>query len=284
MFLRGPSNDLSPTYAPQDIAVWDWIGREGERTVPGYRYLIAHTGLYATYGDFDEFAYQVFGIPAFTGELHMSSEFAYRGRNDTLDGPDGTPWSRRPTYAEKQQFNDHLMAGEMFQDWTPFDHPQYGPVEIGGWKPFAVRTTPGWMLPEMLHRNAMYMVWTAMQLPDVSLEIVAVERLEDDLYRVRARAVNAAGLPSLSANARRKLLVRRDLMTIDGAEVLSGGVVLDPWLGTVETVTHRPTRLETWVPAQGAREVEWIVRGGGSVTVRYDGVRAGAVTAEARLP
>jgi hypothetical protein len=135
----------------------------------------------------------------------------------------------------------------------------------------------------MLHRNAMYMVWTAMQLPDVSLEIVEVERLEDDLYRVRARAVNAAGLPSLSANARRKQLVRRDLITIEGAEVLSGGVVLDPWLGTVERVTHRPARLETWVPAQGAREVEWIVRGGGKVTVRYDGVRAGTVTTEARL-
>ena len=64
--------------------------------MPGYRYLVAHTDLYATYGDFDEFCYQVFGILAYTGELTMSSEFAYRGRSDEPNGPDGNLWSRRP--------------------------------------------------------------------------------------------------------------------------------------------------------------------------------------------
>lgn len=283
MFLRGPSSEGSPPIDPADLELYDWLGREGERTVPGYRYLVAYKDLYATYGDFDEFAYQVFGILAYTGELTMSSEFAYRGRSDEPNGDDGNLWSRRPPLAEKQQFNDHLMAGEMFQDWTPFRHPQYGEVEIGGWKPFAVRTTPGWMLPGMLHRNAMFMVWTAMQLPDVSVEVVKIENLGGDLWRVRARAVNPAGLPTLSANARRKQLVRRDLFTIAGAEVLGGGVVLDPWLGTVETVAHRPARLETWTPAQGARDVEWIVRGTGKVTVRYDGVRCGAAELEVPL-
>jgi hypothetical protein len=29
---------------------------------------------------------------------------------------------------------DKLPAGSFWQDWTPFDHPQLGPVEIGGWK------------------------------------------------------------------------------------------------------------------------------------------------------
>ena len=135
----------------------------------------------------------------------------------------------------------------------------------------------------MLHRNAMFMVWTAMQLPDVSVEVVSVEDLGEDLWRVRARAVNATGLPTLSAQARRHDLVRRDLFTIEGAEVLGGGIVLDPWLDSVETQPHRPARLETWVPAQDAREVEWIVRGKGQVTVRYDGVRCGAVETEARL-
>ena len=28
----------------------------------------------------------------------------------------------------------------------------------------------------------------------------------------------------------------------------SGGVVLDPWLGTVATAAHRPERIETWTP------------------------------------
>ena len=58
---------------------------------------------------------------------------------------------------------------------------------------------------------------------------------------------------------------------------------MNPWLDSVQTQRRRPARLETWVPAQGAREVEWIVRGKGKITVEYDGVRCGVVAAEAQL-
>ena len=286
MWLRGPSSESSPPVDPADIALYDWLGEHGERTVPGYRYLIARSDLYATHGDFDEFAYQVFGILAYVGEVFMSSEFAYRGRSDQTSGPDGNLWSRRPRLVERQEFNDHLMAGEMFQAWRPYDHPQYGEIEIGGWKPHAVRSTPGWMLPETLHRNAMFVIWTAMQLPDVTLEEPEIERVADGLWRVRARAVNTAGLPTLSSAYRQRKLGRRDLFTIAGdrVEVLSGGVVVDRYLGRVEPAAHRPARLETWIDAQDARMVEWIVRGTGEVTVGYDGLKCGRreVTVELR--
>ncbi|HOX26949.1 MAG TPA: M14 family metallopeptidase [Candidatus Krumholzibacteria bacterium] len=286
MFLRGPGSPDSPPYDPADIAVWDWLGREGERTVPGYRYLVSYQDLYSTYGDFDEFAYQVFGILGYTGELTMANEFAYRGRRDTpvvpAGDPAGDPWSHRPPLAEKQDFNDHLMAGEMFRAWTPYDHPQYGPLEIGGWKPFAVRSTPGFLLPEMLHRNAMFVVWTATQLPRVSVAVVAVEDLGGGLRRVRARASNAGGLPTLSAQALAKRLCPRDAFAIGGPdlEVLSGGLVRDPWLGGVDAAPHRPARLETSLPGQGVREAEWIVRGAGKLAVTYDGLRCGAAAAD----
>lgn len=284
MWLRGPGNE-STMYDPADIAVWDWLGLHGERTVPGYRYLISYKDLYATNGDFDEFAYQIFGVFAYTGEITMSSEFAYRGRSDQPNGEDGNLWSRRPTLREKQEFNDHLMAGEMFQEWTPFEHPQFGAIEIGGWKPHSVRSTPGWMLPETLHRNAMFVVWTAMQMPQVSVEIVGVEDLDDGLWRVRARAANAGGIPSLSAQYRTRDLGVRDLFTLEGdeVEVLGGGLVIDPHLGLMEPATHRPWRLETWLPAQGAREAAWIVRGRGDVTVRYVGTKCGGVSVGAGL-
>lgn len=285
MWLRGPGSAQLPPYDPADIAVWDWLGLEGERTLPGYRYLISHKDLYTTYGDFDEFLYQIYGVPGFVGEITMSSEFAYRGRSERPGGEDGTIWSRRPPLHEKQQFSDQLMAGEMFRDWQPFDHPQFGPIEIGGWKPLTVRTTPGWLLPGMLHRNALFVVWTATQLPQISVEIIAVEDLGGSLRRVRARAANAGGLPTLSAHARNKRLCRHDLFTIGGerVEVLGGGLLSDPHLGVVETERYRPERLETWVPGLGARQAEWIVRGKGRVVVTYDGLRCGKSEAEGRL-
>lgn len=36
--------------------------------------------------------------------------------------------------------DENLPAGSFYADWTPFDHPQLGPVEIGGWRyKFVVR-------------------------------------------------------------------------------------------------------------------------------------------------
>ncbi len=284
-FLRGPSNDRSPTYAPQDIAVWDWLGREGERTVPGYRYLISGQDLYSTSGDFDEFMYAVWGVMGFTDELTMSSEVAYRGRRDDPNGPDDTLWSRHPGYEERQDFNDHLMAGEMFEDWHPFHHPQFGDIEIGGWRPFTTRMTPGWMLPETLHRNAMFAIWTATQLPDVTVTVPTVTSLGGGLWRVRARAANAGGIPTLSTQARIHTITRSDRFAIAGkdVEVVSGGLLANPYLGTVMPAEHRPWRLNTHLDGFAAREAEWIVRGHGEVTVTYDGVKCGRTAATVEL-
>jgi len=285
MFLRGPGSDLAGPYAPQDIDVWDWLGREGERTVPGYRYLVSGQDLYRTHGDFDEFMYLAWGVLGFTGELYMSSEVAYRGRSDEPNGEDGNLWSRRPDLVERQEFNDQLMAGTMFREWRPYDHPQYGPIEIGGWKPLAVRSSPGWMLPEMLHRNAMFVIWTATQLPRVTVSLVATEDLGGGLWRVRARAVNETGLPTLTAQARLRAIVRPDLFALAGdeIEVVGGGLLTDRYLGTVAPVAHRPWRLETHLDGFATREAEWIVRGTGKIAVSYDGVRCGRHEATGRL-
>lgn len=39
-----------------------------------------------------------------------------------------------------QWCDENLPAGSFYAEWTPFDHPQLGPVEIGGWRyKFVVR-------------------------------------------------------------------------------------------------------------------------------------------------
>ena len=285
MFLRGPGSKLSPPIPPADLKVLDYLGMEGERTIPGYRYLVAMDDLYTTYGDFDEFMYQCWGVFAYTGEIYMSSQVAYRGRSEETTGPDGNLWSRRPTFAERQQFNDHLMMGEMFVEWRPFDHPTYGEIEIGGWKPFTVRMSPGFMLPETVHRNAMFVIWTATQLPHIAVEVIEVKDLGGGLWRVRARAANTGAVPTLSSRALQKEIYRRDLFSIagKGLEVLSGGVLIDPHFDKVDPVNHFPERIPTHVPAFGKREVQWIVNGNGSVTVTYKGFKCGEAEAVAQL-
>lgn len=285
MFLRGPGSKLSPPIPPADRRVFDYLGTEGERTVPGYRYLVSMNDLYTTYGDFDEFVYQVFGSYAYVGELYMSAQAAYRGYHEETNGKDGNLWSRRPRLVERQQFNDHLMMGEMFTDWHTVQHPTYGTIEVGGWREFSVRTSPAWMLPDMLHRNAMFVIWTATQLPRISVEITEVKDLGQGLYRVRARATNTGALPTLSSRARGKKLVRQDLFTLEGSNlaVISGGVLTDEYFDQVQPVEKRPWRVPTFVPAFGTRQVQWLVRGKGEMTVSYDGVRCGRVGVSGKM-
>jgi hypothetical protein len=278
MWLRGPGSDLSPPVPPSDLAVLDYLGKEGERVVPGYRYLVSSEDLYTTHGDFDEFMYQCFGIYSFVGELFMTSQVFYRGRSDEdVAGPDGTIWSRRPSFKERQEFNDRLMMGEMFEPWKPFTHPTYGEIEIGGWRQFTTRMPPPFMLPDMLHRNAMFVIWTATQTPQITIEVTEVKPLTGDLYRVRARAANEGSLPTLSAKARNRQLCRLDWFVLEGRgiEVLAGGVLDDPYFNKVTPVEHKPERIQTFVPGLGKQDVQWIVSGRGKVTVTYDGLKCG---------
>ena len=286
MFLRGPGSKLSPPFPPADIKVWDYLGAEGEKTVPGYRYLVSMDDLYTTHGDFDEFMYLCWGVLGFVGELYMGSQVAYRKESDEPAGTGDDRFTRRPSFLERHEFNDHLMMGEMFEPWQKFEHPTFGEIEIGGWRQFTVRMSPGWMLPDMLHRNAMFVIWTATQLPQVSLEVFEVEPLGDGLFRVRARAANAAAIPTLTAHARNREIYRRDQFTIagKGIEVLSGGILDDPHFDKVTPVEHRPWRIPAHVNGFGKQEVQWIVAGKGKVTVAYEGVKCGRreVTAELR--
>jgi hypothetical protein len=284
MFLRGPGSKLSPPFPPSDIAVWDYLGAEGEKTVPGYRYLVSMEDLYTTHGDFDEYMYGCWGVYGFVGELYMGAQVAYRKQGETTES-DEDPFTSRPSFKERQQFNDHLMLGEMFEEWRPFNHPIYGEIEIGGWRQFTVRMPPDWMLPDMLHRNAMFVIWTATQLPNLTLEVIEVKAMGDGLHRIRVRAANSGAIPTLSAMARNKQIYRLDTFTIEGRgiEVLSGGVLTDPHFNKVDAVDHRPWRIPTFVPQFGKREVQWLVSGSGKITVGLDTHKGGQHQVEMEL-
>lgn len=277
MFLRGPGSKLAPPIPAADLGVFDYLGQAGERTVPGYRYLVSMSDLYTTYGDFDEFLYQIFGIYGFVGELYMANQASYRGFSDQGKNTGDNFWSRRPTLPERQEFNDHLMLGEMFTPWKTFQHPTYGEIEIGGWRPHSVRMSPAWMLPDMLHRNAMFVIWTGTQLPRMELAISEVKDLGDGLHRIRAKVVNHGALPTLSTRALGKKLCRKDLFTLEGKgiKVLSGGLLLDEHFDEIDPARHRLWRIPTSTAAFGSRQVQWIVSGEGTFTVGYDGIKCG---------
>lgn len=276
MIVRGPGSKLAGMYSPKDVEVFDYLGEEGEKIIPGYRYLIAKDDMYTIHGDFDEWMFSAMGIYSFTGELFMSSQERYRtpgkGKNEDSEFRyyGGTPSE------ERHKFDDNVNQGVMFRDWEKFDHPQFGEIEIGGWRTYTTRIPPTFMLYEMLHRNTALVIHTARHAPDIELELLEVKNIGNGLRRVRVRASNPNAIPTVSSIARRHDLVRDDIFTIEGSgiEVVSGGVLQDIHYDRVSPVKYRPYMIFTTVPSFGKTDIQWIVKGSGKATVTFDSKKA----------
>jgi len=278
LIVRGPGSKLSGMYPPSDVKVYDFLGKEGEKIIPGYKYIIGMKDMYTTYGDFDEFMFSNLGIYGFVGELFMSEQERYRSPSEKpeTEAEDDNEYYGGTPGTERQKFNDFVNQGTMFRDWKKFTHPQFGEIEIGGWRTFTTRIPPTFMLPEMAHRNASLVIFAARHTPDVELSVLDVKDLGNGLHRVRIRAANSNALPSLSRRAAQKRIARQDMLTLagQGLEVVSGGIVEDLYLDRVEPVEYRPHIIFTTVPSFGKRDIQWIVKGKGKATITFESLKA----------
>jgi len=271
MILRGPGSK-AVTYPRADIRIYDELAQKGESILPFYRYLVTAEDLYQVHGGFKGWIYEGLGVLSFTNELWSRSQYygGKSGKGDQLD------------------FNDLVMLGNIYVDWHPIQHPLYGEVEIGGFRREHGRLAPSFMIEELLHRNAMFCVNHLEEAADLEAEPLEIEKLADDMWRIKASFRNKQVIPTRSAMAAQKKIGLPDRVSIHGddIEVLAGGRELDRWRPErVSPVERSPERLllESGVPSRGRVTLVWIVRGGGEVTVEYKAEKADDVTVVASL-
>jgi hypothetical protein len=270
MILRGPGAKAHPPYPRADVRVYDLIGEEGQRMLPGYRYLLSWRDLYTTYGSTDDHFYRVHGAVTFTNEL-------YEAPTD-LDGDEET------SPEEQMEFNDLLTLGRQFVAFKEVEHPQYGTVEVGGFRQDVGRVPEGWMLAEEVHRNAAFVLLHAHHLPKLSFGEAKAEAEGRDLWRLEVTVVNERAIPSVTAWARQSKIHRPDVATVEGARVVASGLVEDAYLDRIEIQKHRPERLMVpGVDGVSARTLFFLVEGRGEVTVRYDSLKGGKLSRNVTL-
>jgi hypothetical protein len=277
MFLRGPGNKFQPPYNPMDIGVYDVLGQHAEKIVPGYRYLISWKDLYTTYGDFTDFTHNIFGAYSFVGELYMTSQETY---SKEVKVSEEEEWSWRgpannDREKERLKFNDNLAHGTLYKNWTPFKHPVYGDIEIGGWIKFSTRMPHPFMIQDMVHRNASAVIYSASQTPDIEMELIKVKKVEGKLYEVDIRLKNKNAIPSISFHAVQKKLHPKDILKVTGAKVVAGGEITDIYNTKVTYKTSKPEVQFLQVPGYGIVEYRFLVEGSGSIDLSYESVKAG---------
>lgn len=181
------------------------------------------------------------------------------------------------------KWSDEQLDGEGFMDWTPFEHPQLGSVELGGWRRlFMFRNPPAQHLPDMCHKNMLFTLRHAATAPRLHIRTAKATSLGKGLYKVEAIIENLGYLPTYvsrrAVHAKVITPVIAELAIDDGMELVSGSPQQD--------LDHLAGRSERGMPYsrfidwhQSAKKVEWVVRvpdgGPAAVTVRALSQRAG---------
>jgi hypothetical protein len=292
MNLRGPARKGLGEYPQQDVAVYDYLGEQSERILPGYRYLVSWRDLYTTYGDSCEWLTQIMGAYGYVGEVFQVQTETFRAQKEAQPGsrPEGednvsSMMRGRSTDLERLRFSDNLTMGDLYKPWTSYEHPTYGEVEIGGWVKMSSRLSAPFMLIDLAHRNAMAVIFSAKHTPEVSLEVTEVKKVGKELYRVRTRLSNSKAIPTMSYLAQKVKLYPKDMLRVEGAraEVVAGGLLTDAYRDTVSYEKHRPGLQFLVVPGFGKVEHQFLVSGKGELTVRYESRHAGKLSKTVEL-
>ncbi len=284
MYLRGPSAKENGPLSAADIAVYDVLGKNAEKMVPGYRYLISWKDLYSTYGDFTDFTYNTFGAFGFVGELFQRETETYSTETKKETPEEG--FGRRENYPRERElleFNDHLAHGSMFKEWTPYKHPVYGDIEIGGWIKYSSRMPNTFMLPDLVHRNASAVIYAASQTPDVSMEIFKTEKIGKNLNRVYVRLRNSNAISSMTAKAAKEKLYPQDMLKVSGVKVLAGGKLNDQYTADIQFKEYKPEIQFLTVPGYSTVEYAFILEGSGNAEFSYESRKARNVKQSIKL-
>lgn len=192
------------------------------------------------------------------------------------------------------KWSDEQCGGQAHVDWRPFDHPQLGAVEIGGWDKMNYwRNPPPALREREAARFPAWMTQLALSLPKLELLRTEVRALGPDTWRVRLAVANSGWLPAyVTQRALQRKVVRGVVFEIHlpqddpaiglvaGAQRIEGPQ-LEGHAPRSSQIAFLPTREVTADRALA----EWIVRApaGTRVALTARAERAGTVRTQVTL-
>ncbi len=266
MILRGPGaeEDLD-TYNAEDIKIYDAIAKKGEEMIPGYRYLVVYKDLYSVFGGELDWFYGGRGIYTYTNELMVS--YLYFHKNEG-----------RANQEEELKVDKYLTFGDAFVPWADYQHPQFGMIEIGGFKKNFSRAHPGFLLEQDAHRNMAFTIYHGYHTPKLSVIDVHERSLGGGLTELTATIYNERLMPTHSSQDLKYKIERPDYVTIKGAKVLAGMVVENADFTIVKEQKNNPEKIAVAnIPGMGIVKVRWIITGSGNYTISVDSAKGGVV-------
>ncbi len=137
------------------------------------------------HGTLISWSYWDFGVVAFVPEFWGGFGHDYDDSGEVSE-------------VERLRWNQEEMKGSGFIEWRPFEHPQLGQVEIGGWKTkFTRQNPPPHLLKREIEKYVPWMVWLAEISPRVTIKETFVKPIgTGKVVKVTAVVANEGYLPT----------------------------------------------------------------------------------------
>jgi len=128
-------------------------------------------------------------------------------------------------------YSDDQRKGEGFIDWAPFNHPQLGEVEIGGWVPYFKTVPTVDVVETRAKEQAEFLVDIANKLPNVHFGTPTVKQLGKTTWEVTISVINDGWFPSGTAMAKSNKRARPFVVRLntDNSNIITGQKVQRIW-------------------------------------------------------
>ena len=113
-------------------------------------------------------------------------------------------------------FSDKELGGKGFIDWTPFQHPTLGEVEIGGEVPFVNNTPPVEKIESLLKGQVPWVFEIRQKMARIKVGKTEVKPMGSSVYQVKVWVENTGYLPYPTAMGKRNKRVLPVVVTLEG--------------------------------------------------------------------
>jgi len=172
---------------------------------------------------------------------------------------------------EDEQLNELKWIDENYSEgflnWTPFEHPQLGPVEIGGVERKYTRRNPppGKWLEYEVDKCLMFGIRHASLLPLIRITDHKVEKVTEGVYKVSAKVANTGFMSTNVTKMAVKIKVAKpviaEIKLPKGAELVTGHEKVN--LGHLEGRSAKlllPRVIGEEVVDKTRSSVEWVIK------------------------
>lgn len=291
VILRPYSTKSDDDMNTDDLWVFKKIGELGTK-ITGYRCLSTfHDFKYhpkeVTTGAFDDWMYDHLGVFTYTIELwDLPTEAGIKDRK-LIEW-----WREHPHEDDLQilKWIDEHGAPGAYMEWQPYEHPQLGKIELGGWdNMYTWRNPPLDLAESEVKKHYPFILALGDLLPHLSIHSLNIDKLGENKFHLNLVVENSGFLPSYtsqqSKSRKSSRPIRIELELSDGAVLTSGKHREE--LGHLEGRSNKleVTAYYTESPTDNRARLEWVIHApvDSKIKIKILSERAGVIRREVTL-